>query len=504
MRQITTIDTKTMGDSPGIQPLQLNSQHVFDFAGQIKLPTQRGLQTSLYVVFGILLLLVAVLCVFTSPLLPVALVAALIVAVSGIIYPPFALFLIFMGAGLPTLLLSIPGHTMRPIEPAIFLCLLIVLVRRPFFRLRLPHRLALLFLVFTLISFIHVPDISTNVDAYAADKRLFGVLLACLAFFCGTALIGYVKNISGFLVAVLLSNFPVFLIAFAQAIHLHVPALWQAPGAQDPKLSDGRLWGPFPGAAVFGLYLTNLFAVALAVWILGNSRRDRVIGAIMTVATLLVLLGTGTRSAAAAAVVLLFFTLVLTRRYKLLAGLTVLACIGAGVFFDKILPKFMHPLSSTTNRLFLWGEALKLIRANPWIGIGMEQFHVYYERLIISQADRLNSHGISVHNQYLELAMESGIIHLIVTVSLLLSILACCWFAYHSAQQEQRVLFLAAMLAVLVTMMVGLFLIPLDQAEGTVFLFLLTGLATGYAERLRREKKVRETGSRVHLSSRSQ
>ena len=504
MRQTTTIDTKTIGDSPGVKPLQLNSQHVFDFAGQSELPAQRGLQAALYVVFGILLLLVAVLSVFTSPLLPVALVAALMVAVSGIIYPPFALFLIFMGAGLPSLLLSIPGHTMRPIEPAIFLCLLIVLVRRPFFRLRLPHRLALLFLVFTLISFIHVPDISTSVDTYAADKRLFGVLLACLAFFCGTALIGYVKNISAFLVAVLLSNIPVYLIALAQAIHLHVPTLWQAPGAQDPKFSDGRLWGPYPGAATFGLYLTNLFAVALACWILGNSRRDRVIGAIMTVATLLILLGTGTRSATTAAVVLLLFTLVLTRRYKLLVGLTVLSCIVAGVFFDKILTKFAHPLASTTNRLFLWGEALKLVRANPWVGIGMEQFHVYYERLIISQADRLNSHGISVHNQYLELAMESGILHLIVTVSLLLSILACCWFAYRSVQQEQRVLFLAAILAVLATMMIGLLDVPLDKAEETVFLFLLTGLAVGYAERIRREKKAREPGSRAHLSSRPQ
>jgi O-antigen ligase len=444
---------------------------------------------ALLCIFFCLLFAIVILgcAVSPSPFVVIALIVALAVAVLAVLRPRFALLLVFIGAGLPSLLLPLPGHTMRVIEPALLLCIGVIIVRRPSqqMRLRLPHLLALLFMAIAIVSFLHVPDISTNVNAYAADKRLFGWVLVLSAFFCGTLLITYVKNTSSLLVAILLGNIPLYLIGLAQAMHIHLPHLLEASGAQDPHLSLGRLWGPFEGAATFGLYLVNLFVVALACWVLGACRRHRIAGVIMTIATALALIGSGTRSAAIAAVAVTIVAFVITRRYKAL--FTSLALAGAAIvlFFNKIVFLFEHGQTSDSNRLFLWQEAIKLIISSPWIGIGMQQFHVYYAQLIVSKMAQLDPHGVSVHQQFLEWAMESGIAWLIVGVLLLFSIAYTCWKAYSKAQHGQQALLLAAMLAILANVITGFLDVPLDKVEGAVFLFLLAGLALGDAERVR-------------------
>src|SRR6266700_257889 len=440
----------------------------------------------LYIFFSLLFVLVILVCIIIpSPFVAAALIVALGVAALALLRPRFALLLVFTGVGLPSLLLPLPGHTMRLVEPALLLCLLAVVMRRSHMRLRLPHLLALFFLAIAAISFIHVPDISTDPNAYAADKRLYGLILIFIALFCGTFLVKYVKDASSFLVNALLSNIPLYLIGLAQALGIHLPSLLENSNAQVPALSGGRLWGPFDGAATFGLYLVNLFAIALACWMLGTRRRDRMIGAVMTIATALEIIGSGTRSAAIAVGVMLVVSLVLTRRFKMLLGATALASVTAAVFLNKILPLFTHADSSISNRLFLWQQAIKLIATHPWIGIGLEQFHLYYAQLIVSQAAELNSRGISVHNQYLEWAMESGIIWFIVGVLLLLSITYSCWKAYRIAQRRQQIILLATILALLANIVTGFADVPLDKVEAATFLFLLAGLALGYAEHIR-------------------
>lgn len=438
----------------------------------------------LFIIFGLLFVLLVVACTFgSSPWIAVGLLGAVGIVALGMMRPLFALFLVFAGAGLPLFLLPIAGHTVRPIEFALLLCVLVIIVRPARIRLRLPHFLVLLFLGIALISFLHVPDFSTNANDFAADKRLYAWVLIFIAFFCGTVLSRYIKNPSALLVLLLLSNMPLYLVSLAQALHMHLPALLavtQDPNAKPPP--DGRLWGSFPGAAAYGLYMITIFAGSLACWLLGTCRRDRIIGAILTCASALMIIGSGTRSAAIAIAVIMILSLILTRRFKLLFVALLAASGGVVVFAHKVIPLFTHPQASTTNRLFLWQEALKLIAANPWIGIGLQQFHVYYNQLIVSMSSRLDPNGISVHNQYLEWAMESGIIWLIVGVCLLLSIVFACWKGYRVAQAGQRTLLMAAGMAVIGVMIGGLFDVPLDYPEAGVFLFLLIGLALGYGQ----------------------
>ena len=448
-------------------------------------PTLIWQQVALLVIFGLLLLLVVLGCTISpSPLVAIVLIAAFTVAAFAVLRPHFALLLVFIGASLPSLRPPLLGQAMHLIEPPLLLCLLAIIRWRPHLRLRLPHLLALLFVTIAIISFMHAPEISMT-GVYGADKRLLVIIVMFIAFFCGAFLVKYVKDASSFLCTVLLGNIPLYLIGLAQALSIHVPYLLEDSKAQDPRLSLGRLWGPFPWPSVFGMYLINLFAIALACWTLGTRRRYRVIGAITTIATALEMVGSGTRSVVIAAAVVTIVTLVVTRRYKMLFGIMMVAGVTIALSFNQILPRFVHDPSSISNRLLLWDEAIKLIAAYPWIGVGLEHFRFYYAQLIVSQASQLNPNNVVPHQQYLEWAVESGIGSLIVGVLLLLSSIYSCWQAYRIALRRQQVLLLATMLAVLANMVIGFFDVPLDQVEGPVFLFMLIGLALGYAEHIR-------------------
>ena len=459
---------------------QIQENMLREIPAQFALPAPEWRPRALYILFSVLGLLVIVGCTFLPSATDIViLLGGLAVCTGAILRPRLALQIVFIGAGLPALLIPLPGHNMRPVEVGLWLCLLVIILWRPPLRLRLPHLLALLFLAIGVISFIHAPTFSSGLGAYTADKRLFGDLLAVLALFCGAFLFKYIKDISAFLVIVLLSNLPIYLIALAQALKLHVPTII---ALSDPTQSEGRLPGPFAGAIGFSMYLVNLFAIALACWLVSKRKRDRLIGIGMTLITALALIGSGTRSAAIAAAVIVVVSFTLTRRFKLLIGIFVIAGGVAIVFFNKILPLFTHDPTSASNRLFLWQTAINLIASHMWIGIGMWNFPKYYALLIVSQGSQLNSHGgVSIHEQYLEWGMESGIFWMIVGVLLLLSITYICWQAYRVAARKQQVLLLAATLAMLANIVIGFFDVPLDETEGTIVLFLLAGLALSCA-----------------------
>ena len=452
-------------------------------AWMFSLPEHNWRDTLLWAALAFFLVLVVVVCTIgPSPLILIAMAVILAVALVAVARPPVAICLVSLGAAFPALLLPVPGHLVRPVEGALLLCVLAVIARPVRMRLRLPHLLALLFIGIAIVSFIHVPTISTDPHTYAADKRLYNWFLILVTLFCGTLLVKYVKNLSGFLTVTLLCSIPVFLVCLAQARHIHLPLWLETSGASDPKQTQGRLWGPFDWSTTLGLYLINIFAVALCCWLLGTRRRDRIIGFIMAVAAALAEVGSGSRAATLAIGVIAVLAFLLLRRYKMLFGTLLLAGAGSLIFLNKVLQLFLHPATSASNRLFLWQEALKLIGSNPWIGIGLEQFPRYYTQLIVSQASQLNARGIAVHNMYLEWAMEGGILWLVVGLLLLFSILSVCWKAYHRAPEGQRIILLAVWLAVIGNLIGGLFEAPMDQTEAAVSLFMLIGLALGYAE----------------------
>lgn len=458
------------------------------FADDGAFPIQQWKQAAVWLFAGLLLCLTVAGCSGYLPFyIPLVLAAGGLGIVWVFLRPWLAPFLVFLCAGLPSLLIPLPGHTMRPVEAALFLCAAMIMIQRPSMRMRFPHVLALLFLGIAVISFWHVPVISHSLDSYGADKRLYAIFLLVLAFFVGTFLIGYIPDIPSFLCLALLANLPFLLIGGAQAFHIHLPSLL-IPSQAIEVTQEGRLSGPSDSPTTFAFYLVELLALAVTTCVLGERRWQRWISGLMMIVILLELVGSGTRSAVLAAILIIFIVLVVTRHFKWLLALTLAAIPLSIVSLSKILPQFTHGNASTTNRLVLWQVALKLIGSHPWIGIGLEQFPTYYAKLIFSQADELNAAGISVHNQYLELALESGIFWLIAGVLLLLSILFICWKAYKPASRPQRMLLLTTSVIIISYLEISFVDVPLDKSEAAVLLFLLAGMALGSLEHQRRQR----------------
>jgi O-antigen/teichoic acid export membrane protein/O-antigen ligase len=421
-----------------------------------------------------------------SPLWVILIFAGVCLGLAALFRPGLALLLLFACAGLPSFVVHFPGHNMHLIEPATILLLGSIMLRRPSLRAGLPHLLAFLFLVLAILSFIHVPILAQD-QPYGADKRLSVLLILCAAFFAGTWLAHEVRRPIGFLTLVLLVSLPLYGIALAQMFGLELaPPLISAPDQhsqafQEIQAVQGRLWGPFPWPVNFGMYLINLFAVALACWLGGTHRFHRVFGCTMAIASLLAIMGSGTRSAMIAAGVILVVACLLTRRSVLLGVIALLFALLSANFYQEILALFDHDAASAANRLFIWGEALRLIEDNPLFGVGLQQFPHYYRQLLVASANTLSMLGIHPHEQYLEWALESGILWALCGIGWLVSIVGACWRAYWRVSEPQKCLQFAVLLAVLANLVIGLFDVPLDQLEGATFLFLLAGLALGQA-----------------------
>jgi O-antigen/teichoic acid export membrane protein/O-antigen ligase len=429
---------------------------------------------------AVLLLLVSLSCaLIPSPFVVIACFVILVIVIVAICSPRFALLLLFMSAGLPSITLPLPGHNMHLVEPVIILIFLVIAVHRPSVRFSMSHLLALLFLVLAIISFIHVPELASDFSPYGANKRLIALLIILAAFFAGTWLANVIEDGVAFLIAILLVSLPLYLVGLAQVMGLHLSPLLESPDAYNPQIAQGRLWGPFAWSVNFGMYLFNLLAVAVVCWLQGTRGSHRVIGFVMTIATALEIVGSGTRSATCAAIVVIIVACLMCKRGKILAFSLLLAGVLSISFFNKLILLFSHDASSTDNRLLLWNEAIRLILANPWLGIGLQQFPYYYAQLIVGKATELDPLGIHPHEQYLEWAVESGILWSAIGILLLLTIMLTCWRAYYTLPSKRRSIALVVFLAVLGNSIIGILDAPLDQLEGATLLFLLAGLALG-------------------------
>jgi O-antigen/teichoic acid export membrane protein len=465
-------------------------------------PLLAGQEPWVYLGFGIVMIGVVLACALgPSPLVAVALIVGVAFAVIAVARPILAILLVFTGAAVPRLLVPLSSHPIRPVELGIYLCLLVIVCRRSTARLRLPQLLGALFLGIAIVSFMHVPEVSGV--HYSAYKGLYLVTILFLAFVVGTFLARYITKPASFLVLTLLGNIPLHFVVLEQLLHINlIPALAQA-NSLNLGVTDGRLWGPTPGAVIFGSYVINVFAISLACWLLGASRRDRLIGFVMTVIVALEIVGSGTRGSAIAAVLVLLAGFVLTRRFKTLLATVLLGIAGVSIFLSRIMSLFNHDQSSAANRFFLSNIAIKLMEANPWIGIGLQQFHYYYAHVIVAQSSRLNTYDTVVHQQYLEWGAEGGIAWMVVGSLMLLSIIFCCFQAYRFAPQKYRIILLAAILAVLANIVAAFGDVPLDQMEGAVVCFMLSGLALGCAESYRQRPAKSFLGSFPFLTQSS-
>lgn len=110
--------------------------------------------------------------------------------------------------------------------------------------------------------------------------------------------------------------------------------------------------------------------------------------------------------------------------FLLLAALTVTVAVAAGVYLLRpATPVAAQDAVATTARtaevrVLIWSHALEQIRANPWLGVGINQFHSAPKAAVVSG----DAHVAHAHNTVLQVALDVGLLGLLGYSGLFLSL----------------------------------------------------------------------------------
>jgi len=170
-------------------------------------------------------------------------------------------------------------------------------------------------------------------------------------------------------------------------------------------------FGFYSQLGAFLLLNVSVFAALLQSNAIGRIREKIVFG-IMSIAGISCLFHTGSRGAWLAFVGALFF-LALIKRSKLIIGLLVLSGVAA-IF---VLPDYMlvhfdqgRKEQSVSERFMLWERATDVIKAKPFLGVGINNYSKVHHKYDTRKDTRVK--GYYAHNGYLQLGAEIGLIGL--------------------------------------------------------------------------------------------
>jgi len=134
--------------------------------------------------------------------------------------------------------------------------------------------------------------------------------------------------------------------------------------------------------------------------------------------------------------------------------------------------------SSISIRLTAWRNSLEMIRQYPWIGVGMGNFQIHYplffRKIVEDAAFNEKNQMRNLHNDFLQIWVELGIIGVILFLWLLLLIIFTVKELIKN--QKEDIIWLTALLSGLVGIMViACFSFPLRRALPPVILMLFLG-----------------------------
>jgi O-antigen ligase len=257
-------------------------------------------------------------------------------------------------------------------------------------------------------------------------------------------------------------------------------ALAQAP--IDGSRLTGASGDPNETAAL--LLAASVLALVLG---LGERRRSlRVLALLAAPAGLFGLVATASRGGAIALGITALAAIVLAGRWRrqvtIAASTATVLVIG---WFALLAPASSrtHITSTESGRTTLWTVAGRVIEANPVVGLGNDNFAPEAKRYLIQPGatngagDILATAPKPVHNAYLELWADLGIVGLALFAALVVGALRCAWRATKllrsAGRRADEILARGLAVAIIAMLAADLFLSDLYSKQ----LFLLIALA---------------------------
>ncbi|HWD10429.1 MAG TPA: O-antigen ligase family protein [Solirubrobacteraceae bacterium] len=270
-----------------------------------------------------------------------------------------------------------------------------------------------------------------------------------------------------------------------------------------------NLEGRFQGGSGDPNYLAAVLVPAimlaggLAIW---RSSGRRAMLALATAIIAVGLAATQSRGGLIAAVVCGVVALAIWRgRRGLILGLIGLAALATVVFFAAN-PAAWHRISagnsSGSGRVDIWTVAWRVVHDHPFAGVGIAQFpqvspHYVLQPGVLEYVSLIVEKHIVVHNLYLQLWVETGIVGLLLFVGLIVTSVAAALRAARRFElqddEEMSALARAAALALIAMLTASFFLSNLEAGQLWVLLALGPVLA-GLADRQARARRPVEVG----------
>jgi O-antigen ligase len=195
--------------------------------------------------------------------------------------------------------------------------------------------------------------------------------------------------------------------------------------------AGGRVYGTIGSPNTAASYLTLLLAPALSVILTPLERRYRWLAALafgLGAVALVLTLSRGGWVALAVSVALLCLLSLqrgwLPTKAALIIGVIVVLILFLlrGPILDRL---FGDDAGAAESRSTMWRQALDVIEANPVLGVGANNYAVWFEQYIGPELDAQRIR--TVHNKYLLVWAETGIVGLLAFLGFLLSAIYWGW-----------------------------------------------------------------------------
>ncbi len=224
---------------------------------------------------------------------------------------------------------------------------------------------------------------------------------------------------------------------------------------------------------------------------------QRLLLALATVIIAIGLAATQSRGGLIGAGVCAIVALVIWRgRRGLILGLIVLAVSAIAMFFLANPSALNRLLASNqgSGRIDIWQVAWRIVHDNPIVGVGLAQFpqvspHYVLQPGALDYVSLIVEKHIEVHNLYLQLWVEDGVVGLLLFLGVVVASLAAGWRAARrfdvQGDAEMSALARAAILALIGMLTASFFLSNLEAGQLWVLLALgpiLAGLAGRQAQ----------------------
>ncbi len=250
-----------------------------------------------------------------------------------------------------------------------------------------------------------------------------------------------------------------------------------------------RVWPRLPKTTnpnILAGALAPIVPIALAL-IVSGERRWRMLGATALAPLIITLVLLQSRGALFALAIGLGIWVALYRRWvvpliplALLAALVVNAMIPDGVPLTQVVYGNIgtSTAGSFVQRQDLWIQAIYLIRASPFVGIGLGAYPriaPYAWPYSPAQPGLIVTHA---HNLFLQVALDTGILGLAAFVVVMLLAMRSAWNAYRS--DAARHLAIGALAAFAVLWVHGMGDVVVWGTKSSIVLWILLALAIGF------------------------